>query len=488
MRRGILTLNSQHRSLLSNDLGAVTAFLFEVGTGRYPLPEREGDGSVERWRSDLDQVRAESAASAKAVAAAREADHTHTEIQGWLRDLGIALGLSGLDCVERRSAVLQRGAAGGRVPRPIARRPFRSRRCGCDQAHRRALDRTKRRSSCRVRGGAHDQHLFRASFGCSIWRWALTVPQREIFSCRSGRSRRRSPGTIRPAGVLTRFRTQPSLSAVQRASRSSRNNRPLRQRIEGCPCNCKADCGASGAHRTKYRCSLNRRSRVREGGYRALEIMPSNACQFFRDFKGCGAWRRSSRTVTLSSPTSVNEVTNSFVAGDVARGVAHMRAGRSRLRRILRSRLQVIRGSGSNKGIKLTALIRCDTAAGRKQALASSGRVGAVSNLFAGGRCTRRGLTGGTLLGRTHARSHVFFHSHSLAHPAHPFSVLHVARRCGCAGRLLLGSRGRCRTRRCRLLSLCERHGSSLVQLRRRDRTARTRHSQHSRGTKDVLH
>ena len=31
MRQGILTLNSQHRSLLSNDLGAVAAFLFEVG-------------------------------------------------------------------------------------------------------------------------------------------------------------------------------------------------------------------------------------------------------------------------------------------------------------------------------------------------------------------------------------------------------------------------------------------------------------------------
>ncbi|WP_024585097.1 hypothetical protein [Bradyrhizobium sp. OHSU_III] len=93
MRRGILALNLHYRSLLSNDLGAVTAFLFDVGTGRYPLPEREKeDGSVERWKSDLDQVRAESAASSKAAVAAREADHTHTEIQGWLRDLGIALG------------------------------------------------------------------------------------------------------------------------------------------------------------------------------------------------------------------------------------------------------------------------------------------------------------------------------------------------------------------------------------------------------------
>jgi type II restriction enzyme len=41
MRRGILALNLQYRSLLSNDLGAVTAFLFDVGTERYPLSERE---------------------------------------------------------------------------------------------------------------------------------------------------------------------------------------------------------------------------------------------------------------------------------------------------------------------------------------------------------------------------------------------------------------------------------------------------------------
>ena len=46
MRRGILALNLHYRSLLSDDLGAVTAFLFDVGAGRYPLPEREKeDGS-----------------------------------------------------------------------------------------------------------------------------------------------------------------------------------------------------------------------------------------------------------------------------------------------------------------------------------------------------------------------------------------------------------------------------------------------------------
>lgn len=44
--------------------------------------------------------------------------------------LGYRARVSDLDCVERRSAVLQSGTAGGRVPQPIVRRPFRSRRCG----------------------------------------------------------------------------------------------------------------------------------------------------------------------------------------------------------------------------------------------------------------------------------------------------------------------------------------------------------------------
>ncbi|WP_262031614.1 type II restriction endonuclease [Microvirga sp. Mcv34] len=92
MRRGILEINAAHRSLLSNDLGAAAAFLFDVGSGRYPLLERDGTASLERWRRDLDEVRAESAAASKAAQAAREADHTHTEIQGWIRDLGLALG------------------------------------------------------------------------------------------------------------------------------------------------------------------------------------------------------------------------------------------------------------------------------------------------------------------------------------------------------------------------------------------------------------
>lgn len=93
MRRGIVELNATHRALLSNDFGAVAGFLFDVGSGRYPLPDRDEDGALARWREDLDRVRAEAAETAsRSVQAGHDADHTHTEVQGWLRDLGLALG------------------------------------------------------------------------------------------------------------------------------------------------------------------------------------------------------------------------------------------------------------------------------------------------------------------------------------------------------------------------------------------------------------
>jgi type II restriction enzyme len=93
MRNGVLRLNAQYRDLLSNDLGAVGGVLFDVGSGRYTAPPREGD-EVARlaWETDLARVRGEDAKARKAIEAAREGDRTHTEIQGWLRDLGLALG------------------------------------------------------------------------------------------------------------------------------------------------------------------------------------------------------------------------------------------------------------------------------------------------------------------------------------------------------------------------------------------------------------
>jgi type II restriction enzyme len=93
MRRGILALNAAHRPLLSNDLGAIAGFLFDVGCDRYPLPSDAADAvALERWKSDLARVREESARETRALTAACEADLTHTQVQGWLRDLGLSLG------------------------------------------------------------------------------------------------------------------------------------------------------------------------------------------------------------------------------------------------------------------------------------------------------------------------------------------------------------------------------------------------------------
>ncbi|HDR9045310.1 TPA: type II restriction endonuclease [Burkholderia vietnamiensis] len=93
MRQGILDLNKEHRALLSNDLGAIAGFLFDVGMDRYPLPPSAGDAaSHEAWAKDLDVVRAQSAALAREFETNRLQDATHTEVQGWLRDLGHSLG------------------------------------------------------------------------------------------------------------------------------------------------------------------------------------------------------------------------------------------------------------------------------------------------------------------------------------------------------------------------------------------------------------
>ncbi len=90
LRQGMLSLTTQHRALLSNDLGAVAGLLFDIGSGRYVIPQAS-DGEA-GWQAALAQIHAESEASKKALAVAQENDHTHTEIQGWLRDLGTALG------------------------------------------------------------------------------------------------------------------------------------------------------------------------------------------------------------------------------------------------------------------------------------------------------------------------------------------------------------------------------------------------------------
>lgn len=93
MRAGVLALNAEHRDLLSNDLGAVAGLLFDVGSGRYVAPPPADDVAARRtWEEDLARVRDEGARAEKAAAAAQDSDRTHTEVQGWLRDLGHAMG------------------------------------------------------------------------------------------------------------------------------------------------------------------------------------------------------------------------------------------------------------------------------------------------------------------------------------------------------------------------------------------------------------
>lgn len=92
MREGLIRLNSQYRNKLSNDLGAIGGLMFDIGSGRYPAPPRTDDhATVAAWHADLLKVREESAAAAKTRQQEVEGDATHTEIQGWLRDLGLAL-------------------------------------------------------------------------------------------------------------------------------------------------------------------------------------------------------------------------------------------------------------------------------------------------------------------------------------------------------------------------------------------------------------
>ncbi len=92
MRTGILQLNTAHRDVLSNDLGAVAGLLFDIGSGRYAAPPRDGDDVARlAWEADLAKVR-DDAKARKSLETGRAGDRTHTEIQRWLRDLGVALG------------------------------------------------------------------------------------------------------------------------------------------------------------------------------------------------------------------------------------------------------------------------------------------------------------------------------------------------------------------------------------------------------------
>lgn len=95
MRQGVATLNDTYRKLLSNDFGAIAGLLFDVGSGRYPAPPLDGDQvAAQAWQTDLALVREETSAFRRTLASAEGNEQTHTEVQGWLRDLGKSLGFS----------------------------------------------------------------------------------------------------------------------------------------------------------------------------------------------------------------------------------------------------------------------------------------------------------------------------------------------------------------------------------------------------------
>ncbi|HEY6002786.1 MAG TPA: type II restriction endonuclease [Anaeromyxobacter sp.] len=113
LREGALRIVAAHRDLLSNDLGAIAGLLFDVGSGRYPPPPRGDDAAaLAAWQADLATVREESAQERKAREAASAGDRTHVEIQGWLRDLGRALGYDVWVASNDRSRALPAGRLG----------------------------------------------------------------------------------------------------------------------------------------------------------------------------------------------------------------------------------------------------------------------------------------------------------------------------------------------------------------------------------------
>ena len=128
MRAGLLSFNRTHRDLLSNDLGAVAGLMFDVGCGRYPVPARRDDeAALAEWRADLEKVREEGAAAAKRLAMERESARTHTQVQGWLRDMGRALGFAVWVAANDRGRPFAGGALGEgcleALPEPIAAQP-----------------------------------------------------------------------------------------------------------------------------------------------------------------------------------------------------------------------------------------------------------------------------------------------------------------------------------------------------------------------------
>lgn len=108
MRKGILRLNETYRDLLSNDLGAIAGFLFDVGSKRLEISN--SDSSSEVWESDLQQIREQ--VQANQTLSVSKDESSHTEIQGLLRNLGFQLGFKVWIAVNDRGRRFEKGRLG----------------------------------------------------------------------------------------------------------------------------------------------------------------------------------------------------------------------------------------------------------------------------------------------------------------------------------------------------------------------------------------
>ena len=156
-------------------------------------PPRDDDAAARAaWEADLARVREESAEAARRASGAREGDRTHTEVQGWLRDLGRALGF------DVWIAANDRG-------RPHARRPARRRLPRrAPGAHRRRAGRRRRSGSSTCCGSSAAAGAVAAAFEVehttSIYSGIVRLLD---LAARAGRARAGSSSS-RPTSAKTR--------------------------------------------------------------------------------------------------------------------------------------------------------------------------------------------------------------------------------------------------------------------------------------------
>src|SRR6266511_706105 len=113
MRTGILDLNNQYRDLLSNDLGASAGFLFDIGSRRYAPPLVANDpAALALWKQDFEEVRTAAKKLSAALVRSEHEEETHTQVQGWLRDLGRELGYTVWVAANDRNRSLGTGRLG----------------------------------------------------------------------------------------------------------------------------------------------------------------------------------------------------------------------------------------------------------------------------------------------------------------------------------------------------------------------------------------